>query len=298
VAYGEIQGKTWDSPSIRGLQDSSKLAFAYLLSNKHSNMLGYYSLPLAYMARDLEWSIEKAKKHLVFLERRGVTVYDELSEIVFLPKYLKYNRLSTGKREAGAIDRLKNLRESSLLIRLKAAVDEWHPQLKELRSYLVLQEEERSLLRVLEDSSKSHRGVLDTVIDRDVVIDKEKERPKDGETYVTKKGRVLSGQLLAQFEEFWEVFALKEGRSAAADSWYDIKRLDQSLFDKILAGAQREAARRPGLRKNGRTPKYAQGWLTERRWEDELPDERDPGTIYAEKILAKGPPKEENTDGE
>lgn len=104
--------------------------------------------------------------------------------------------------------------------------------------------------------------------------------------YLTKKGRILKGQRLAWFEEFWGVFDLKEGKSAAADSWYDIKGLDQALVDKILVGAKGEAARRSNLRKNGRTPKMAQGWLTERRWEDELPDERSPGEIHAAKILA------------
>ena len=177
MAYGEVQGKTWRSPSILGLNDPQKLAWPYVLSNKHSNMMGYYELPLAYMADDLEWSVEKTKKVIETLESRGLIAYDHTAQIIFVCKYLKYNRLSSGARETGAIVRLGDVPESPLLCRLYAAVKEWHPQLAKLRSYLDEQESHSSLLRLPEDSPRTPRGVID--IDRD--IDRDKDRDKDEE---------------------------------------------------------------------------------------------------------------------
>lgn len=97
------------------------------------------------------------------------------------------------------------------------------------------------------------------------------------EQIVTRKRRVLHGQKLEWFLEFWEAFAWKLGRSEAADAWLEIDGLDASLVAKILAGI--EASRRPKLRAQGRTPKQASGWLNGRRWEDEIPEDEIPPKV-------------------
>ena len=176
MAYGEVQGKTWRSPSVRGLPDLGKLLWCYLLFNEHSNMLGYYLLPLAYMADDLEWSVDKVKRYLTDLEKHNLIAYDPVTEIVFVCKYLKYNRLSSGAREKGAIARLKNLSESLLLPRLLAAVNEWHPQLVELRSHLEEEMSSRSLFGIHKEFTRSPQGDIDIVIDKGIVVDKEQDK--------------------------------------------------------------------------------------------------------------------------
>ena len=72
-----------------------------------------------------------------------------------------------------------------------------------------------------------------------------------------------------QFEEFWDAFAYKKGREPALKSWGKIVGYGDALFAQILAGAERDAAARPELIESGGTPKMAQGWITDRRWEDE-----------------------------
>lgn len=168
MAYGEVQGKTWRSPSFRGMTDSQKLAWPYFLSNKHSNMLGYYELPISYMAEDLEWAVEKAAKTIKTLEARGLIAYDHAAQIVFVCKYLKYNSLSRGARETGAITRLDDLIDSPLLFRLLAAINEWQPKLKELIASIEKRRPNGSLFGDPEDSARSPSG--------DVVIDIEEAR--------------------------------------------------------------------------------------------------------------------------
>lgn len=89
-----------------------------------------------------------------------------------------------------------------------------------------------------------------------------------GEFYLTKKKRKLTGKRLETFNRFWAAFSFYKGKAEAADAWIDIPTLTDALVETIVAAARAEAKRRPAiLAKNG-TPKWAQGWLTSRRWED------------------------------
>lgn len=96
-----------------------------------------------------------------------------------------------------------------------------------------------------------------------------------GETYITKKKRTLSGKRLETFNRFWAAFSFYKGKAEAADAWLDIPSLTDSLVETIIAAAKREAkGRAQVIAKNG-SPKWAQGWLTARRWEDE-PEQASP----------------------
>lgn len=87
--------------------------------------------------------------------------------------------------------------------------------------------------------------------------------------YTTKSGKKLSGKRLESFNLFWSTFNYKKGKAPAADSWLKIPKLTDSIVKKIIAAAKIEADNRPALIKSGGSPKWAQGWLTDRRWEDE-----------------------------
>ncbi len=88
------------------------------------------------------------------------------------------------------------------------------------------------------------------------------------------KGKKLRDKNLEWFEKFWEAFDYKKGKRNAADSWLNLGILNQETVDIIISGAKREAEIRPNLIEKGRTPIYAQGWLTGKRWEDEIIKEK------------------------
>lgn len=83
------------------------------------------------------------------------------------------------------------------------------------------------------------------------------------------KRKRLEGKRKQTFEEFWETFGYKKGKAEAIDAWAAIPALTDALMSQILSAAKREAERRPETIAAGRTPIYAQGWITGRRWEDE-----------------------------
>ena len=71
------------------------------------------------------------------------------------------------------------------------------------------------------------------------------------------------------FLRFWDVFADKRGKEPAWNVWKKLSPNEQ-LSQEIISGAERYAAIRDHLVKKGQTPKMAQGWLKDRRWEDEF----------------------------
>jgi len=137
-------------------------------------MIGLYVLPILYMADDLEWTVDQAKAALAAIEKRGMIVYDHAAQLVFIRNYFKYNRLSSGAREKGAIARLEEMSDSPLMVRLATAVAEQYPLLQELRSYLALRCHEGTLFGVQVVSNRTPVGPLDIDID----IAKAKDRDK------------------------------------------------------------------------------------------------------------------------
>ena len=83
--------------------------------------------------------------------------------------------------------------------------------------------------------------------------------------------------LEATFARFWDTFADKRGKEPAKRAWSKIKGMTPDLVELIIAGAGRYAAGRAAIVERGGTPKMAQGWLTDRRWEDEAVVPGEPG---------------------
>jgi len=105
---------------------------------------------------------------------------------------------------------------------------------------------------------------------------KEPPRTEDQQThgapkskaYLTKRKRKLTGWKLETFEQFWRTFGYKKGRAEAADAWLDVPNLSRELAARIIKAAAKEAKARSALLAKGRSPKWGQGWLSARRWED------------------------------
>ena len=76
----------------------------------------------------------------------------------------------------------------------------------------------------------------------------------------------------AAFADFWETFGHKKGKTKAEEAFcreFAKARHAADWLQTVMAAAAKEAQRRPHLIADGQTPIYAQGWLTQRRYEDE-----------------------------
>lgn len=119
-------------------------------------------------------------------------------------------------------------------------------------------------------------------IKKDIPQNEDFEGPEK-EFYLTKKKRKLSGKRLEAFNLFWTAFDYKFGKAAAADSWLDIPVLKNGLVNEIVEAAKAEASLRQDKINNGQTPKYAQGWISDRRWEDEYQSRQESAAEYAKR---------------
>lgn len=98
--------------------------------------------------------------------------------------------------------------------------------------------------------------------------------------YLTYKKRKLTGKRLESFGLFWYAFGYKKGKASAADSWLDIPELTNDLVTKICLAAENTSKERSQTIESGNTPKMAQGWLAEKRWEDEAYIKTEKKRIY------------------
>lgn len=92
--YGQIQCGLWQSDALEGTTDLGKLLAAYLLTGPHSNGIGCYRLPDGYVREDLKWDDEKVSKGFVELFRNGFA--NRLGGVVYIPNFLRWNRVSNG----------------------------------------------------------------------------------------------------------------------------------------------------------------------------------------------------------
>ena len=135
----------------------------------------------------------------------------------------------------------------------------------------------------------------DTITKEKIFSSSGDEAKTDEPFYATKKGRKLTGKRLETFLRFWEAFDYKSGKAEAAQVWFDMPQLTNGVVDKIMEAARREAANRPTIIAEGRTPKMAQGWLSGRRWEDEPLVVKSAFDLARER--ARNAAKEETEDG-
>ena len=112
--YGKIAVDFWADPDMRRQDITTKLVFAYLLTCRHRNAVGYYYLPLAYVAADMGITPDMASVSLERLIGEGFVCYDYEAEVVLLPKYLKHNKLANENCTKAAVSQMKKLPPNKL----------------------------------------------------------------------------------------------------------------------------------------------------------------------------------------
>lgn len=74
----------------------------------------------------------------------------------------------------------------------------------------------------------------------------------------------LNSRQKAAFDKFWQTYNHKIGKQRAALRWQQLGELSADDYQKIIAAAAKEAQRDF----KGQARKHAEGWLSERRWQD------------------------------
>lgn len=251
--YRAIDARFWTDPKVRTLSPENKLLFLYLVTSPHAHYSGLYYLSLETISYETGISKKGVTYGIDTLSVGYLVHIDRVSDLIWVVNMFRYQSRSP-KLVANLVKHLDELHNSPLIPRFL----EHYADLEIPYEYPIdgvsIQEQEQEQYQ--EQNQEQEQ-------------EEEKARISSENSYITKKGRKLSGDKLAFFERFWEAFDYKEGKTQAADSWWEIKGFTAELAETIIAAAEEEAKRRPSLVTNGRTPKMAQGWISARRWEDE-----------------------------
>ena len=118
--YGQIQCAFWQSQDAQEWTDAGKLLATYLMTGPHSNGLGCYRCPDGYVMADLGWSQERVSEGFAELFRNGFAYRFE--GVVFLPNFLKWNRVANGNVASARMAEFEALPKGESKARVAAAI--------------------------------------------------------------------------------------------------------------------------------------------------------------------------------
>lgn len=130
-----------------------------------------------------------------------------------------------------------------------------------------------------ESESDKGQGIKDKGIKtRDNTLSPLPSLPDEGRT--TPPKRESPSERLELFDRFWKAYPRKEGKAAAAKAWNDIQP-DESLVSRMVSVVEVKARSPEWTQDNGKYIPHPAKWLSDRRWEDEMPGSREPETIIS-----------------
>ena len=91
MRYAKIYDRMWQNPDFVALSMQAKLCYTYLCSCCHCNQIGYFRIPLAYMAADMGMTPADAAKVVKELELAGFVRFDADTSRMLIRSYLKWN---------------------------------------------------------------------------------------------------------------------------------------------------------------------------------------------------------------
>lgn len=86
--WGRVYSNFWTRPKTGTLSDAAKLLALYCLAGPHSNGVGCFRLPPAYVAEDLHWDAGKVVEALKELEAVDFLAFCKKTQWVFLKRFL------------------------------------------------------------------------------------------------------------------------------------------------------------------------------------------------------------------
>lgn len=114
MRYAKIYDQLWENPDFLGLSTEAKLGYMYLCSCGHCNLIGYFRLPLAYIAADMGIKVDAAARVVKELEAAGFVRYNPDTSRMLIRSYLKWNGSSSPKNQQGMADLFDQLPEDDL----------------------------------------------------------------------------------------------------------------------------------------------------------------------------------------
>ena len=113
--YQKIHSKLWEDEKMVELSSLAQLTYAYLLSNRHNNIMGFYQLaiPPGKMILGM-MDMDVLEKHIEEIQTMDMVKYDKQNSLILINNFLKYNPIESPKILAAAHHRLLDIPKSEL----------------------------------------------------------------------------------------------------------------------------------------------------------------------------------------
>ena len=243
--YQPVLTSVWTDEKFIHFNSDTKLLWLYLLTCKHSNMIGLFNLPKTYIASDLGWVIERVSEPLGILYRNGMIEYDENTQMILLVNNLKHRPIEGPKQLIGAKKVLDELPETLLFKRFNEITD----TLSE--GYRKGLERVSKPLRLPKPVSCIRKPV--TVTESEAVKTPLSAKNADGD----------------RFAQFWAQYPRHEKRKNAFEAFKRLN-LKNETFEKIMESLSKQKLSDQWIRDDGKYIPHPTTWLNGHRWEDDI----------------------------
>ena len=220
--YSKVFSYMWRDEVFNTLSDRGKLLFVYALTSPHSNILGLYLLAKSYIAFDMCWSVEEVENIIQELQELDLIRYDE-NEVIYIPKFLKHNKISNMNQMIPALNTFLDLPKSSfhedLLDKLKTSVDNAIDSQREKMDSAY-----KKFISDLEAASKRLVGGCEAASEKEERRKKKEERRKS--TPDPQKVAEYNSVIEEKFENFWKAYPKKRDKKKARSRFASLFPLD------------------------------------------------------------------------
>ena len=250
--YAKISPRLWIGNTgklLRGNLEAQVLA-SYLLSSPHSNYIGLYYLPIAYICADLGISEEGAMKGLQRLSEVSFMGYDRFSEVVFV---YEMATIQIGDSLSPTDNQVKGIQSTYDNLPKNVFLPEFFDRYAECYHL---------------KNRRGYEGASEILGSREIETEMEMETEKEIKPPISPKNRSKkdSGiEFSADFEVFWKHYPRKVKKGSAYKAW--VKQ--RPSLDECLKTLEWQKRSEDWTKESGAYVPHPTSWINSQRWLDE-----------------------------
>ncbi len=89
--YGKVRAQFWDDDALRELSIEANYLALYLITSRHTNAVGCFRLPAAYILNDTRLDKKTLDRALAELSSVGYAIACEKAPWIYIPNFLRHN---------------------------------------------------------------------------------------------------------------------------------------------------------------------------------------------------------------
>lgn len=258
--YGKVRAQFWDDESLRELSIEANYLALYLITSRHTNAIGCFRLPIAYILNDTRLDKKALEKALAELRSVGYAIPCERLPWIYIPNFLRHNPPENPNVWRKCVKELETVPAGVVAIGHIAkellAVSYDERMCRDGAKGRVSEEERNKLKRFGDGFETVSEGLLPSPSPIPIPEPNQSISPTSCARSKPPKG---------DFDQFWDSVPRKLGKGKARKAY--LKALTKTAHETILAGIRRYAATRAGQPEE--YTKHPATWLNDECWLDE-----------------------------